>query len=826
MEDKSIYTNRRHNRHKDSKENKQKKNLFIENNDGDEVKNILEFNESIKKSLPDYGEIDIVPKKEEKKRFNLNFNSSKLKYSLGLIVLVAALFGTSYSFFNYRKEDSRQADISAGEVYVRLVENATSISLPKMYPRTDEEARSRDDNYFDFTIKGKNTSDTKSILYTINVEDGEAVSNKTRINPQYIKVDLQQKVGQDYEYISEGVKLSDFSFTGAVLTNTTSEITREYRIRFWISDDVTISDTDPNATYTATQFANLFATYNVSVSSEDKASAYGILAKNANTQTLINFGNFSSSSNGQGLYRLTGTQNDTFPIYYYRGEVANNNVIFGGFCWQIVRTTETGGIKMIYNGEPSVIHDGNNTTYDCGVTRSFQDSILKEESLSWNPGYYYADDYEIVSTSGNGAIYRLKQGTNPITQVLVTSSNASTNIPIIASNYPYTCMKTTSDGTCSNLYKVDSYTSGTKAYVYMSSGITVIGYSSFNSNSNSLADLGYMNNVRYEGVDASLSGGSSGRIYGKNIEWHEDHYLVIEDTENNPSTNTTLDSDHHYSCGTSGITNCSQVRYYYYNSYYITLSNGEFLEDAIYKMTGNGDTAVITKNKEYSLNVNNSMIKAFIDNWFRSFLTNEDDSNNLNYEMYLEDTAYCNDRSFKTISGNTSHYTYSTSGWNSYGGTLYGSNITFGTSNRFNNQYWYSTNNIPAVKNKGEIPNIACPNAIDRFTVSSSKGNGSLTYPVGLLTADEIILAGHSGNNVTNFKTYYLYTGGDYWTLSPSLYYDYARVSRVFNGGNLADSSETSVSYGIRPVISLKLGIEFESGGDGIPTNPYVVKYN
>lgn len=47
---------------------------------------------------------------------------------------------------------------------------------------------------------------------------------------------------------------------------------------------------------------------------------------------------------------MPGTESNTNPIYYYRGAVDNNNVIFGGYCWQIVRTTDTGGIKMIYNG--------------------------------------------------------------------------------------------------------------------------------------------------------------------------------------------------------------------------------------------------------------------------------------------------------------------------------------------------------------------------------------------------------------------------------------------------------------------------------------------
>ena len=47
---------------------------------------------------------------------------------------------------------------------------------------------------------------------------------------------------------------------------------------------------------------------------------------------------------------------------------------------------------------------------------------------------------------------------------------------------------------------------------------------------------------------------------------------------------------------------------------------------------------------------------------------------------------------------------------------------------------------------------------------------------------------------------------------------------RLNNYGRL-DSDSTARSYGLRPVVSLKLGTEFETGGDGTPTNPYVVKY-
>ena len=54
-----------------------------------------------------------------------------------------------------------------------------------------------------------------------------------------------------------------------------------------------------------------------------------------------------------GVYVVSDTANDTNPIYYYRGAVTNNNVLFANLCWKVVRTTETGGVKLIYNGTPT-----------------------------------------------------------------------------------------------------------------------------------------------------------------------------------------------------------------------------------------------------------------------------------------------------------------------------------------------------------------------------------------------------------------------------------------------------------------------------------------
>ena len=730
---KKNYYRRHNNQNRNYYKKKKKKNLILDNNDTQEIKNILLFNETTKilpqiekinleekKELPKveipvikayellkdkniYNEEEIVPK-VNKHKIKLT-SPNVLKYGMVVIVLMVLVLGSSYSYFNYTKVDTRQADIASGEVYVNLMNNENSITLNKMYPRSDSEARNRNDNYFDFTIKAKNTSETKAVLYDIVISNGTDITNKMRINPKYISIDLQEKVGNTYKYIKEGITLDNYSYTGYVPVNTTSEITKEYRLRFWINDNIIVSNTDPNRTYTQSEFNNLYANFNIEINSEDKHVAYTMLAKSADVETSINFGNASSDSNGKGLYRLTGTENDSYPIYYYRGEVNNNNVIFAGYCWQIVRTTDTGGIKMIYNGE----------------------------------------------VTGNGL----------------------------------TCENTTAND-------------------------RMIGKSLFKNGGSSLSDMGYMYNSRYVSTGGAAPSGS---IFGKSAEWDGTNYLVVD--EGVTSTNTTLNSTHHYTCGTSGVTSCSSVRYYFYNGYsgyrYVTLSDGESLDDLLYKMTGNGSQAIKSKNADYKLNVNDSTVKTYLENWFKNNLTNEVDSTKTDYRTYIEDTIYCNDRSYQQT-GNT----YSTSGWNPNGGVLE-NYLYFNSRTRAFNNNWYSTSNVPST---------ACPNATDKFSVGNRIAK--LKYPVGLLTVDEHILAGASGNYSSSANTsYFLHIGDDYWTMSPSyMYHNSAFVFFAYNDGTVVNYYVGGEEHGVRPVVSLKLDTMFDDGGEGTPTNPYVVKYN
>ena len=190
-------------------------------------------------------------------------------------------------------------------------------------------------------------------------------------------------------------------------------------------------------------------------------------------------------------------------------------------------------------------------------------------------------------------------------------------------------------------------------------------------------------------------------------------------------------------------------------------------------------------------NTNDSTIKAYIDNWYKTNILGTAN------EQYLADNVFCNDRS---ISSNKPTSSYNNLGYR-----------TNATAYRWYYGPWSSGGYNSSMK-------LTCPQKNDAFTVSdTTNGNAALTYPVGLLSTDEIALAG--GWNASN-SGYYLYSGQVWWASSPFGFGgNNAGVCRVASNGNAYDVDYVGGAYGVRPVLNLKP--EALKYGDGTLDNPY-----
>ena len=191
-----------------------------------------------------------------------------------------------------------------------------------------------------------------------------------------------------------------------------------------------------------------------------------------------------------------------------------------------------------------------------------------------------------------------------------------------------------------------------------------------------------------------------------------------------------------------------------------------------------------------------SDIKTYLDNWYANYT----DLNKTGTK--ITDQIYCNDRTASTsdVAYSPTNYTTLTS-WNSTETTYY-----YGAYGRI-------------VKDNN--PMLTCAVDSDRFTVNkiNGKGNSALTYPIGLITIDEVEMAGNNFNE--SVKSHYLYTGAHYWTGTPAAFdgdfsFEYSAMDE--SGFSMSDAG---IRFAARGVVSLSS--ESKLLGSGTYDDVYIV---
>ena len=199
-------------------------------------------------------------------------------------------------------------------------------------------------------------------------------------------------------------------------------------------------------------------------------------------------------------------------------------------------------------------------------------------------------------------------------------------------------------------------------------------------------------------------------------------------------------------------------------------------------------------------NTYNSTVKSFIDSWYENNILTQGNT----ITSKIANTIYCNDRKIAGEDEGFSDSYYKQLGYGTEG-TVFSPNPRLKTNNN---------------------PQFKCEQQNDEFTLSVSAGgtngygNNKLTYPVALLTADEVMFAGNvfDKENENNF----LHFSSRYWTMS---------VSHELGGEDImyVDSIK-SLGYGpsnayidLFPVLSLRTDV-LVTGGSGLSDDPYIIE--
>jgi len=535
--------------------------------------------------------------------------------------------------------------------------------------------------------------------------------------------------------------------------------------------------------------------------------------------------------NNDGVNLLSNTEDDRYPVYYYTGNITNNNVIYGGYCWKMVRTTDTGGVKLLYNGIPT---DGvcNNSGTDSQIgtsTFNAQDSLayagymynsvyaysthtyqtiispfIKKDVP--NTTYYYGDT---ITYDENEQIYQLNNLDNSAVSTYKWRDNYKNLIGL------YTCLSSTS-ASCETVYYVASGDATYMYYYAISDGKYADDYTiklspsvkdneddtytlegsvdltkvEYAKNYNTYKNYYYCSDLvsdtcsdmfKVLSVTSSALGGinmSNVFKYGNSFEYKDGMYILKDNVEFwDWQTNYKTLNNNHYTCFNSeGI--CESINYLYYagNSTvrYITIKDGKSIEDAINEMLYADE-----------VNKTDSKIKVVIDKWYEDSILDKKDFLGNYYSDYLENTIWCNNRQITALGG-----------WNPNGGNITSTSLT----------YNYYT--------------LECENKTDQFTLKeefggvAGYGNNALDYPIALLSYKEVSLADANG---------YVFKD-KYWLLSPfSFFSHYLTQSAVMTMYGGLSGYAAGTSFGVRPSVSLSINVEI-TDGTGEIESPYIIK--
>ena len=851
--------------------------------------------------------------------------NKKIMLILSIIVILILIFGLTYALTKYIKFSSNNISIT-GDIYLKL-NGSDQINLTNMYPMTKEETLKLDNNSFNFTITGKNTSN-KTIYYGISLESSGTIKDS----------DISVYLEENNNVLVDGLRFQSFKdnpiYIDTIVGNTTEEFTKIYTLRVWLRENVLISDTESNADYTTDEWASASISLKLKVDGDLNYKQVPLKVETNNTYVENNKSYFLATVSNYLNTDEEGELLDTIDKMNLTINNTNSNVLFTyKDSLGNVDTTKQENLNLSYdfNKKQSVqvqvfmesINDanqetdiivkstknneevysliqkveikGNNFCLNNGFTKlsdcllaseAFSSSVDDAKTLISNKGsvnlndtapsytyvedittnvnnvysitgykFYFADSYEFNSTTGTFKLYN-KDGSSVKEDLLSDNYKnyytcGGTNVYVLHCNEIYKINTTSVSGTTYTITNGDKITYKIASNLKSEQGLykttddlgSTYFFRGYVTNNNVYFGGFYWKVVRingdgsirliYNGIAKNAMGNQTsinGTYYQYSTRYHDPTYVGYMYGEN-------FSSEEVISKETVYANFTVLTKYYFADSYEYDATNKVYklkMSDTSKEMAYGTMNEMKDKFSEYPytcvstssisacqvlikvnrVNANNenqiyvnyisypsvtyegikanttdSDVKKIIDAWYKTNIVDK------NLSSYIADNYFCNERSLASTNFGDGHNLVPTTIFSPY------------------KRLYADTN---------KVANLTCEN-IDKFSVSSNIGNGKLTYPIALLTADEIALAG--GRYSYKNENFYLRTNNYWFTMTPS-YFDqhfaYAYVWYLTTTGNMYYLSYVGSTYGIRPVINLK-SETLISQGDGTIDNPFQI---
>jgi len=291
-------------------------------------------------------------------------NKKILFVGVSITLMLLLMVGVSYASWVDLKEQTGLDTINAGCFDVQISSESNNINLTSASLMTESVGK-KQENPYTFTIT--NTCDVKA-AYTIDLGVLTESDTDNALDPKFISVYLSGSGERLLGYLTtdyfESVTptssdyRNEFKLTSGVLgpSSDTSTSSVTYYLRMWINND-------PDVTYSASEINSKTLRSKIIIKSSKTDLEPTVVEDNgtASWYTLYKLGQTSKgtadlsvpiTNDTSGIYEA---EDDYGTSYYFRGTKTStkNHIIFGGFCWQIIRVNGDGTLRIMYNGTPS-----------------------------------------------------------------------------------------------------------------------------------------------------------------------------------------------------------------------------------------------------------------------------------------------------------------------------------------------------------------------------------------------------------------------------------------------------------------------------------------
>ncbi len=559
-------------------------------------------------------------------------------------------------------------------------------------------------------------------------------------------------------------------------------------------------------------------------------------------------------------------------IYYFNGAVENNNVLFADKCWKIVRTTDTGGVKMVYNGvqkdivntEPINQNEYINVTNDATYPYTFDSTNKTWTSTNHDHSTTGTITFSVKETGDYYLNYSVSSETCCDKAEFI---NGTTSLGKFTDSGTIALKGLTTSDVITVKYSKDSSVSKNNDNVVFSIEKAVgdvikscnntgtnsqIGESAFNSKYTSPAYLGYMYNTEYPYSSKTIvnqASFSGTKMVGDSVTYSSGTYTLVNPTSVSVTSSNISEVIGKYTCNNSTSTSCTNPRYIVSNIettvYYYQLSGGttdgtSYSKDYVFSNSFTYANGTYTLTDMVTINSDTwSTSSTEVNTHHYTCLTNGNSCASIYYVYYdnMGTLSYITLTGGKSVEDALNEMLYADavntkdSDIKAYIDKWYEKNIKDKYDDRLEDTVFCNDRSMSNKSSNGWNPNggsttaalifknnstsnksLVCANETDRFSVNNPKAR--LKYPIGLLTVPELSLSSYGGGHYFN-------SGQSVWLGSPGSFARNVASVWVSHGG----WTYTGIwgSGGVRPVISLKQGTEISSG-DGTYTNPFVVE--